>query len=112
NTNKFPAFMIGWIGDNGDPDDWLGYFFRKYDATNAYFSYNNPAALDLIAKASTLTDQAQRARMYAQAEEIIMADYRDVPIAYAKLPLLVQKNVDGLVGQPSSMEYMETVAVR
>ena len=50
NTNKFPAFMIGWIGDNGDPDDWLGYFFRKYDATNAYFSYNNPAALDLISK--------------------------------------------------------------
>lgn len=112
NTNKFPAFMIGWIGDNGDPDDWLGYFFRKFDATNAYFSYNNPAALDLISKASALTDQAQRARMYAQAEEMIMADYRDLPIAYAKLPLLLQKNVDGLVGQPSSMEYMETVEVR
>ena len=50
--------------------------------------------------------------MYAQAEEMIIEDYRDIPIAYAKLPLLLQKNVDGLVGQPSSMEYMETVEVR
>ena len=112
NTNKFPIFMIGWIGDNGDPDDWLGYFFRKYDAGNAYFSYNNQTVLGLIGKASTLTDQAQRAQMYAQAEQIIMADYRDIPIAYARLPLLLQKNVDGLVGQPSSMEYMETVEVK
>ncbi|HYM70124.1 MAG TPA: ABC transporter substrate-binding protein, partial [bacterium] len=111
-TNKFPIFMIGWIGDNGDPDDWLGYFFPKYDPQNAYLSYNNPAVFDLINKAKTITNQAQRARMYAQAEEAVMADYRDVPIAHAKLPLLLQKNVEGLVGQPSSIEYMETVELK
>ena len=111
-TNKFPLFMIGWIGDNGDPDDWLGYFFPKYDPENAYLSYNNPAALELISKAKSVNNQAQRAKMYAQAEEMIMADYRDVLIAHAKLPLLMQQNVDGLVGQPSSIEYMETVDVK
>jgi peptide/nickel transport system substrate-binding protein len=111
-SNKFPLFMIGWIGDNGDPDDWLGYFFPKYDPENAYLSYNNPAVLDLISRARIVSGREQRAKMYAQAEEMIMADFRDVLIAHAKLPLIMQKNVEGLVGQPSSMEYMETVELR
>jgi len=111
-TNKFPLFEIGWIGDNGDPDDWLGFFFPKYDPQNAYLSYNNTAALDLINKAKAVTNQGQRARMYAQAEQMIMADYRDVPIAFGKLPLLTRKNVDGLIGQPNSIEYLETVELK
>jgi peptide/nickel transport system substrate-binding protein len=111
-TNKFPIFMIGWIGDNGDPDDWLGYFFPKFDASNAYLSYNNPAVFDLINKAKVTVGQAARAKMYAQAEQMIVDDYRDVPIAHAKVPLLMRKNVEGLVGQPDANEYMETVEVR
>ena len=66
-------------------------------------------AAQIISKARIVSDQEQRAKMYAQAEEMIMADFRDVLIAHAKLPLIMRKNVDGLVGQLSSMEYMETV---
>jgi ABC-type oligopeptide transport system substrate-binding subunit len=47
-TNKFAIFTVGWTGDNGDPDDWLGFFFPKYDKDNAYLSYNNPAVFALI----------------------------------------------------------------
>jgi peptide/nickel transport system substrate-binding protein len=111
-TNKFPMFMIGWIGDNGDPDDWLGFFFPKYDATNAYLSYNNPQVFDLINKAKVTSSQAERAKMYAQAESMILADYRDIPLAHARVPLVVRKNIDGLVGQPDANEYMEIVSVR
>jgi peptide/nickel transport system substrate-binding protein len=111
-TNKFPAFMIGWIGDNGDPDDWLGYFFTKYDATNAYYSYNNPGVFDLINKAKVSTSKTERAKLYAQAETMVINDYRDVPLAHARVPLLVRKNVYGLVGQPDANEYMELVEVR
>jgi len=64
---------------------------------------------DLINKAKTSTSQAERAKLYAQAEAMVLADFRDVPIAHARGPLLMRKNVEGLVGQPSSTEYMETV---
>lgn len=111
-TNKFPMFMIGWIGDNGDPDDWLGFFFPKYDATNAYLSYNNPAVFDLINKAKVTVSKAERARMYAQAESMIMGDYRDIPLAHARVPLIARKTIDGLIGQPDANEYMELVSVR
>jgi peptide/nickel transport system substrate-binding protein len=111
-TNKFPIFMIGWIGDNGDPDDWLGFFFPKYDKDNAYLSYNNQAVFDLINKAKVTVSQPARAKMYAQAEEMLLEDYRDIPIAHAKVPILMRKNVDGLVGQPDANEYMETVSLK
>ena len=111
-TNKFPIFMIGWIGDNGDPDDWLGFFFGKYDANSAYYSYNNQTVLDLVAKARTLNSQAERAKAYAQIADITGADFRDVPISHAKVPLLMRKNVNGLVGQPDANEYMETVELK
>ena len=110
-TNKFQVSMIGWNGDNGDPDDWLGIFFAKYDPTNAYLSYNNSTVLDLIRKAKVETSQARRAQMYAQAETMIINDYRDIPIAYAPGPLVMQKNVRGLIGQPAGNEYLETVEI-
>ena len=102
-------FMIGWIGDNGDPDDWLGYFFTSYDAQNAYLSYNNPQVFALINKAKVISDQNQRASLYAQAETMILNDYRDIPLAHARVPLLMRKNVQGLIGQPDANEYMELV---
>lgn len=111
-TNKFPAFMIGWNGDNGDPDDWLGYFYAKFDPNNGYYSYNNSTVLDLIRKARVETSQAKRAQMYAQAETIALNDYRDILIASSRVPLLLRKNVSGLVGQPDGNEYMETVSIR
>jgi len=103
--------MIGWSGDDGDPDDWLGFFFPRYDATNAYLSYNNPAVFDLVNRAKVVSGQAARAQLYAQAETMILNDYRDVPIAHSRVPLLLRKNVDGLVGQPNGSEYMETVSL-
>ena len=111
-SNKFQTFMSGWNGDDGDPDDWLGFFFPKYDPTAAYYSYNNPAALDMIRKAKVVSDKTQRAQLYAQAELQILADYRDVPIAHSRVPLLLRKNVGGFVGQPNGSEYMEGVYLR
>ena len=68
--------------------------------------------LGLIQKARTETSKNRRAQMYAQAETIALNDYRDILIANARVPLLLRKNVSGLVGQPDGNEYMETVSVR
>jgi peptide/nickel transport system substrate-binding protein len=108
-TNKFQLYMAGWIGDNADPDDWLGFFFPKFDPNSARWSYNNPAVFDLLNKAKVEISQAKRAQMYAQAETLVMNDVRDIPIAHAKVPLIARKNVEGLAGQPDANEYMELV---
>lgn len=111
-TLKFPMYMIGWIGDNGDPDDWLGFFFSHYDASGAAYSYNNPAVFSLVSKARTLNSKADRAKAYAQIAELVAQDIPVIPIAHAKVPLLMRNNVDGLVPQPDANEYMETVVLK
>jgi peptide/nickel transport system substrate-binding protein len=109
---KFPMYMAGWIGDNGDPDDWLGFFFSHYDPKGAAYSYNNPTVLSLVQRARTLTSQAERAKVYARIAEIVYADIPQVPIAHAKVPILMRTNVHGLVPQPDGDEYMETVELK
>jgi peptide/nickel transport system substrate-binding protein len=111
-TNKFQVFMIGGTGDYGDPDDFWGYNFAKFDPNSANYSYNNPQLFSLIAKARGSTSQAERAKMYAQAADIIARDVRDVYIAYARVPVLMRRNVEGLILQPTANEYMETVEIK
>lgn len=111
-TNKFMLFMEGGIGDNGDPDDFYGFFLPRYDPHAAYLSYDNPTVFSLINKARVVTHQADRARMYAQVADTLVQDVRDVYIAHARNPILMERNVFGLVPQPSGDEYMETVEVK
>ena len=111
-TNKFMLFMEGGIGDNGDPDDFYSTFIPKYDPNVAYLSYNNPTVFGLVSRARVVTDQTQRARMYAQIAEILVQDVRDIPVGNAKTPILMRRNVEGLVPQPNGSEYMETVELK
>jgi hypothetical protein len=50
--------------------------------------------------------------MYAQAADMIDQDVRDIYIAHARVPVLMRKNVDGLVLQPTANEYMDTVELK
>jgi peptide/nickel transport system substrate-binding protein len=111
-TNKYMLFMEGGIGDNGDPDDFYSTFVPKYDPNVAYLSYNNPTVFSLVNKARIVTDQAERARMYAQIADILVRDVRDIPVGNAKTPILMRRNVEGLVPQPNGSEYMETVELK
>jgi peptide/nickel transport system substrate-binding protein len=55
------------------------------------------------------SSQAERAKLYAQIAEIVYQDVPRVPIAHAKVPILMRSSVEGLVSQPDGNEYMETV---
>ena len=112
NTNKFQVWMRGWIGDNGDPDDWLGFFFGHHDPKNARFSYDNPTVIALVKQARTLNSQAERAKIYARVGDLALADLPMIPIAHAKVPVVMRSNVYGLVPQPDGNEYMETVELK
>ncbi len=111
-TMKFPMFMIGWIGDTGDPDDWLGFHFSHFDPNAAFYSWDNPTVRSLVAKARTISNLAERAKMYAQASELVAQDIPNIPIAHARGPLLLRKNVDGFIPQPTTTEYMEQVVLK
>jgi dipeptide transport system substrate-binding protein len=79
--------MLGWTGDNGDPDNFLHTLLGCASAQSA--SGSNIAKFcykpfdDLVVKAKTVSDQAERAKLYAQAQVIFKEQAPWFTIAHA-----------------------------
>jgi peptide/nickel transport system substrate-binding protein len=107
-NGQLPLYMLGWTGDNGDPDNFVCYFFCSPGASREGF-YTNQQLTDLLLQAQKLTDQAKRAELYRKAEQMIHDDAARLFIANNQPPLPFQKKVKGYVANPTNTEYFNTV---
>ncbi len=80
------AAMLGWTGDNGDPDNFLWVLLSaqaaEKPAGNIAF-WKNAEFTDLIAQAKQEMDVAKRTELYRQAQVIFHEDAPWVPIAHS-----------------------------
>ncbi|WP_045108146.1 ABC transporter substrate-binding protein, partial [Pseudomonas aeruginosa] len=66
------AMLIGWSGDNGDPDNWLGTLYGCDAVDGNNFSKWCDAGYDKLVKdAKRTTDQGKRTELYKQAQHIL-----------------------------------------
>jgi peptide/nickel transport system substrate-binding protein len=98
--------LIGWTGDFGDPDNFIGTFFRT---EQGQWGFKNPAIFNLLNKAVTETNPAKRKAMYQRANQLIMNFLPGVPYAHTKPALGFQRNVIGYKPSPVSLESFATV---
>jgi peptide/nickel transport system substrate-binding protein len=112
-TGAHDAAMLGWSGDNGDPDNFLNVLLSSTSATEedaqniAY--YKNPELDDLLRQGATTVDENERRRLYEQAQEIIYNDAPWVCIEYAEVPLGYQADVEGVTPNPVGNEEFNAV---
>jgi peptide/nickel transport system substrate-binding protein len=82
---KQPLNLIGWTGDYGDPDNFIGTFFQS---DNPQFGLDKSKELkpvqDLLDQAEAETDQAKRDSLYEEANRQIMDLLPGVPYAHTK----------------------------
>jgi peptide/nickel transport system substrate-binding protein len=100
--------LIGWTGDYGDPDNFLGVFFGTY---SDQFGFHNNQIFNILQKARTETDQSKRTKLYEQANRIIMKYLPGVPYAHTSPALGFKKSVKGYVPSPVSLEPFALVSV-
>ena len=98
--------LIGWTGDFGDPDNFIGTFFRT---KQGQWGFNNPKLFALLNKALIETNLTKRAALYRQANNMIMSFLPGVPYVHTKPALAFQKNVVGYIPSPVSLEPFSTV---
>ena len=98
--------LIGWTGDFGDPDNFVGTFFRT---KQGQWGFNNPKLFALLNKALAEPNAAKRKVMYQQANRMIMNFLPGVPYAHTKPALAFQSNVVGYKPSPVSLEPFSTV---
>jgi peptide/nickel transport system substrate-binding protein len=114
-TGAHDAAMLGWSGDNGDPDNFLNALLSSTGATEenaqniAY--YKNPELDDILRQGATTVDEEKRRTLYEQAQKIIYDDAPWVPIEYADVPLGYQKSVSGVTPNPVGNEEFTSVQV-
>ena len=95
-TGEHQMGMLGWTGDNGDPDNFLhtllGCDAAKTGGSNVAKFCFQPFE-DLVLKAKTVTDPAARAKLYEQAQVIFKEQAPWFTIAHAVQLKPVRKEV-------------------
>jgi peptide/nickel transport system substrate-binding protein len=99
-------YMLGWTGDNGDPDNFLYWFFGQKETRSRYF---NARAAELTRKAQTVFAREERARLYREAQMVLKEDAANVPIAHTTPPLAAKKQVQGYLPHATGGEKFDTV---
>jgi len=97
--------LFGWIGDTGDPDNFLYVLFDSDNATpgsaqNVAFYRNAEVDRDLLAAQST-TDEDRRSQLYAAVQDQLANDAPWVPIAHSELVVAGRAELEHVVLSPT-----------
>jgi oligopeptide transport system substrate-binding protein len=78
-------FGLAWVADYPDPDSFL-----RAEPIRRYTGWRSPTYDRLLEKARRSTDQAERMKLYAQAERILIEEAVLLPGSYPRTQLLVK----------------------
>ena len=96
-TMRQKTYAMGPLGGIVTYDDAMQ-FLEPYASSSTdqnTIGYSNPAYDKLLAAASVATDLKSRADLMQQAEQIILADYAEIPLYYSTINMLVAPKVGG-----------------
>ncbi len=94
-TNKIQFYLLAWIADYPDPQDWLSLQFTQ-NAPNNTMNFNDPNFDALTNKADVDQNQTERFSLYNQAEELAVDEVGWIPFSQNKNTYVVQPWVHGL----------------
>ncbi len=93
--------LLGWTGDNGDPDNFLYILLDKDNAVRPKSSnrafFRDETLHDLLIRAQQLTDKEERSSLYMRAQQVIHDQAPWVPLAHAFRLIAVRNNIHGVV---------------
>ena len=83
---NFDTALIGWVGDNGDTDNFLSVFFGSWaaepGAATNYADYRNPEMDALMLAGRRAVEPEERARIYEQALAVWRRDLPTIPLVH------------------------------
>ncbi|HWH00550.1 MAG TPA: ABC transporter substrate-binding protein [Pilimelia sp.] len=108
NTGKPGLYLLGWTGDFGDPDNFVGTFFRTDQPAWGAIPQE---IQDKLEAARAEPEQAQRTELYQEINNDLMDYVPGVPYVHTSPRLVFAKNVEGYVPSPVSIESFADITV-
>lgn len=109
-TERDNMFLMGWIADYPNPQDFLDVLFRTGNDSN-FGDYSNVRLDQLLDQANVEKDYNKSMALYQQAEELLVQDAACVPLWTGKNYVLVKPYVTGYNLSPLGMTMLNKVAV-
>ncbi|ANI52577.1 UNVERIFIED_ORG: dipeptide transport system substrate-binding protein [Pseudomonas fluorescens] len=106
------GMLIGWSGDNGDPDNWLNVLFGCDSLSGNNFSKWCDKKFDgLVKEAKRTTDQAKRTELYKEAQHVLKDAVPMTPIAHSTVYQPMRANVQDFKISPFGLNSFYGVSV-
>ena len=100
--------LIGWSGDYGDPDNFVGTFFQDY---NPQFGFRNARITRLLNQGEAEFNLKKRAAIYRAVNREIMNFVPGVPYAHTRPALGMQKRVQNYIASPTGSDRFFPVSL-
>ena len=107
-NGRYGLYLLGWTGDFGDPDNFVGTFFQTPQKA---WGFENQEIFDCLDAAEIETDHEARVTMYQECNRLIMDFLPGLPYVHTKPALAFTANVTGYVPSPVSLEPFSIVTV-
>jgi len=107
------AALLGWIGDNGDPDNFFSSLLScaaTNSGGNASF-WCDPEFDELITQAGRTSIIKKRTKLYQDAQQIFSQSLPWVPIAHSKQFIIAHKRINNFHLAPTDGIYFSGVSL-
>ncbi len=111
-TDRDGAVLLGWTGDNGDPDNFLAVLLGcdAVGGSNRAQWCHQPFE-DLIQKAKVVSDKGERTKLYEQAQVVFKEQAPWATIANSLVFMPMSKKVSGYVMDPLGSHRFDGVDI-
>ncbi|HTV73684.1 MAG TPA: ABC transporter substrate-binding protein [Candidatus Acidoferrales bacterium] len=110
-NGEHPMCLIGWIGDNGDPDNFMYDLLDQDSAIKGsaqnYSFWRDPTFHKLMLAGQTTIGRAARNAIYMQANDLIHDQVPAVSIVHTTVPLAMKSSIGGVIARPDSILNFE-----
>jgi peptide/nickel transport system substrate-binding protein len=110
-NGEHPMCLIGWSGDNGDPDN---FYYPLLDQDSAvkpfaqnYAFWRDPEFHRLMLAGQRSANEAERRRIYQQAAQLVHDQVPAIPLLHTPVPLALRTSLHGFVPSPDTEYHFE-----
>jgi ABC-type transport system substrate-binding protein len=109
---KHQMCLLGWIGDNGDPDNFMSVYSTNRASIgigqNRAF-YINDTVQELLSAALVTYDDEKRTTYYKKIQEMVHEDAGWVYLVHSTQNLVFKNNIKGFILNPTSRTFFYPV---
>jgi peptide/nickel transport system substrate-binding protein len=120
-NGEHPMCLIGWTGDNGDPDNFMYTLLDRDSAVKGnaqnYSFWRDPRFHALMlagqqATGSSPVAESQRAQIYREANAMIHDQAPAIPIVHVMVPAALKSSMTGFIPSPDTSLGLEFLKPR